>query len=277
MQNFANQEAKSEPRFTPAIGSHSFWHKRRYCQLRRKEVALYDTLTVKDKEVLTLSCFGRSAELIKELIQDAKEYYYRRQNVMTVVRRPAPKDMRKNGRWVKITKRTCRPMKTVVLDKEKKDDIINDINEYLTPTTARWYANRGIPYRRGYMFYGPPGTGKTLLTFALAGLFGLDLYVVSLQDPTLTEEELSILFANLPARCIILLEDIDTAGLIRSQVRITRRQHRQTNREITTSTFQISPKHSRRPTNSQKKRRRRAFPCLDSWILLMVKLLPFLS
>lgn len=81
--------------------------------------------------------------------------------------------------------------------------------------------------------FSPPGTGKTYvlpsfhsqsltkvfnssLTFALAGVFGLDIHVVSLLEPTLTEEELGMLFTNLPARCIILLEDIDTAGLIRN-------------------------------------------------------------
>lgn len=66
-------------------------------------------------------------------------------------------------------------------------------------------------------FAGPPGTGKTSLTFALAGVFGLDIHVVSLLEPTLTEEELGMLFTNLPARCIVLLEDIDTAGLIRNE------------------------------------------------------------
>jgi chaperone BCS1 len=216
--NFANQEAKSQPRFTPAIGSHNFWYKGRYFQLGRKEVTLYDEFTVKDRELLTLSCFGRSAEPIKKLIQNAKEHYYRRQKVTTVVKRPAPKDMRRfggRGSWVKIAERSCRPMETVVLDEAKKQDIVDDINEYLSPVTARWYANRGIPYRRGYLFYGPPGTGKTSLTFALAGNFGLDIHVASLQESTLTEEELGMLFTNLPARCIVLLEDIDTAGLFR--------------------------------------------------------------
>lgn len=54
------------------------------------------------------------------------------------------------------------------------------------------------------------------MTFALAGVFGLDIHVVSLLEPTLTEEELGMLFTNLPARCIVLLEDIDTAGLVRN-------------------------------------------------------------
>jgi chaperone BCS1 len=215
--NFANQEAKSQPRFTPAIGSHTFWYKGRYFQLRRKEVTVMDQVTFKEKELLTLSCLSRSAEPIKALIQDAKRHYYRRQKGTTMVKRPGPKEMRRGrGGWVKIAERPCRPMETVVLDEEKKDDIINDINEYLSPATARWYANRGIPYRRGYLLHGPPGTGKTSLTFALAGVFGLEIHVVSLQDPTLSEEDLGMLFTNLPARCIVLLEDIDTAGLIRA-------------------------------------------------------------
>ena len=85
------------------------------------------------------------------------------------------------------------------------------------PATARWYANRGIPYRRGYLFHGPPGTGKTSLAFALAGFFGLHIYAVSLLDSTLTEEELGTLFKDLPPRCIVLLEDIDVAGLARNE------------------------------------------------------------
>ncbi|KAG0646419.1 putative chaperone BCS1-B [Hyphodiscus hymeniophilus] len=222
--NFSNQEAKSQPRFTPAIGSHNFWHRGTYFQLRRKEVAMFDDLgggsaAFKDKEVLTLSCFGRSTEPIKTLIQHAKAHFHLGHNAKTIIKRPAAKDMRRfggRGSWVKIAERPCRPMKTVVLDEDRKMEVLADINEYLNPATARWYANRGIPYRRGYLFYGPPGTGKTSLTFALAGVFGLDIHVVSLLEPTLTEEELGMLFTNLPARCIVLLEDIDTAGLVRN-------------------------------------------------------------
>lgn len=110
------------------------------------------------------------------------------------------------------------PVSTVdhVLTKSS-EKILSDVNEYLHPATPRWYSNRGIPYRRGYLLYGPPGTGKSSLAWALAGVFGLDIYVISLADPQLDESDLANLFTSLPRRCFVLLEDIDSAGLSRRE------------------------------------------------------------
>ena len=75
--------------------------------------------------------------------------------------------------------------------------------------------------RRGYLFYGAPGTGKSSLAWAIAGVFGLDIYCISLVDPTLTEEDLGMMFTTLPRRCVVLLEDIDSAGLSKRQINET--------------------------------------------------------
>ncbi|KAF1830852.1 hypothetical protein BDW02DRAFT_506645, partial [Decorospora gaudefroyi] len=117
--------------------------------------------------------------------------------------------------WLRQTVRSLRPMNTVLLDEAQKARTILDVNEYLHPNTEQWYASRGIPYRHGYLFYGPPGSGKTSLSFALAGLFGLSIHCVSLNEPGMGESQLSSLFGKLPERCIVLLEDIDSAGLCR--------------------------------------------------------------
>lgn len=43
------------------------------------------------------------------------------------------------------------------------------------------------------------------------------MYCLSLNDKDLTESELCSLFDSLPDRCIVLLEDIDSAGLKREE------------------------------------------------------------
>jgi hypothetical protein len=50
------------------------------------------------------------------------------------------------------------------------------------------------------------------LSFALGGVFGLEIHSLTLTDATLTEDDLISLFNSLPHRYIILLEDVDSAG-----------------------------------------------------------------
>jgi chaperone BCS1 len=165
--NFSNQEAKAPPRFIPNFGTHRFWHKGNLFTLHRIKNTYMEqsSSTYVDREDLTLSCYGRTPRPIKNLLQEAKDFYNLDNNAKTVIRRPAPKEQRRwGGRsiWTQVSHRPCRPMETVVLDAKRKAEVLRDINEYLHPATPRWYANRGIPYRRGYLFHGPPGTGKTV-------------------------------------------------------------------------------------------------------------------
>jgi chaperone BCS1 len=73
------------------------------------------------------------------------------------------------------------------------------------------YAERGIPYRRGYLFYGPPGTGKSSFISALAGDLGYSICMISLSDRTLDDDRLNHLLNNRPPNSFILLEDVDAA------------------------------------------------------------------
>ncbi|KAF5244007.1 hypothetical protein FANTH_7920 [Fusarium anthophilum] len=220
--NFASDAARfhRNPRYVPAVGTTGFWHDGTYFRVRRKRETVQSAHGLgdsKDVEQLSISCFGRSTDPIKKLLADAKKAYFLDTRHKTTIFRPRIKENRREAGsvWQPVARRPIRPMETVILEREKKDDVLRDINEYLHPGTPKWYASRGIPLRRGYLFHGPPGTGKTSFSFALAGFFGIDIYVISLQDRTVSEEDLAVLFTRLPRRCVVLLEDIDTAGLRR--------------------------------------------------------------
>lgn len=165
-------------------------------------------LNTEPDETLLLITIGRSPILLRDLITEARAHYLESRNRKTTIHRIITSNFQKcwdNGRSA-----ASRDINTVIMDDKVKDLILNDITEYLNPTTARWYEARGLPYRRGYLFYGPPGTGKTSLTQALAGKFKLNLYIFNLgPGGGVTDETLGQLFQALPKKCIVLLEDID--------------------------------------------------------------------
>lgn len=200
--------------FTPSsTGNHYFWYKNR----------LFRVSKVREKgrvwtESIHLSCFGRDPAVLKDVLQEGQKLYAEKESHSTVIFQAV---LFPETKWSKSMARHPRPLSTVILDKEQKDGFIDDVKDYLHPFTRRWYSNRGIPYRRGYLFNGPPGCGKTSLCFAVAGKLGLKIYVISLNSRTLSEEGLSVLFADLPQKCIVLLEDIDTAGITHTRSKNT--------------------------------------------------------
>ncbi|KAF5662052.1 mitochondrial chaperone BCS1 [Fusarium heterosporum] len=210
----ASGGAKKQLQYTPSVGSHFFWYKGHFLLFERHENhERSGFLTSSEREELSISCFGRNPRIIKELLIDAREQYLKKDEKQTIIYRGALGTNGGDPSWQRCMSRASRPISTVILNEKVKKELIEDVTDYLDPNTRRWYSNRGIPYRRGYLLYGPPGTGKSSLSLALAGFFRMRIYMVSLSSALATEEALGTLFAELPRRCVVLLEDIDTAGL----------------------------------------------------------------
>ncbi|KAF7863124.1 hypothetical protein EAF04_007207 [Stromatinia cepivora] len=207
-------EKEKKVRFTPSFGTHYFWYKRRLLQFRRSQSAPLSNSAVSEREEISLSSFGRNPRILKELLDECRQAFVKNDANRTIIYRGGSKSgsVGEPG-WTRLVSRISRPFSTVVLDEAVKQKVIADMKDYLHPFTRRWYSNRGIPYRRGYLLHGPPGTGKSSLSFAIAGYFKLKIYIVSLNSGSMNEDTLSTLFAELPKQCVVLLEDVDTAGL----------------------------------------------------------------
>lgn len=211
-----NRDKFKRLRFTPSQGTHYFRYKGRYVAFSREQEDNKNPYASWTPERLYLSCAGRNPAIIKDLLAEAQRAYVARDGNRTVIYR-GQKSSGDYWDWVRCMARPPRPLSTVVLDAAQKKAFVDDIKEYLHPRTRRWYSNRGIPYRRGYLLHGPPGTGKTSLCFAASGLLGLTLYLLNLNSKSLDEDSLMSLFQDLPRRCIVLLEDVDSAGITKKR------------------------------------------------------------
>ncbi|KAL4412155.1 mitochondrial chaperone bcs1 [Colletotrichum abscissum] len=187
-------------RFTPWGERLSFWYKghRLSLQCTQNESSLFP------RKSMTISCIGRSSKVLRDLMEECRWEYLRRSEGKTSIF-----EHHNNG-WKKTATRDVRPIETVVMNEELKQMLLEDVRSFLDPKARSWYANRGLPYRRGYLMYGRPGTGKSSLSMSVAGCFRLDIYVVSLA--AINDEHLNSLFRELPQHCVVLLEDVDAIG-----------------------------------------------------------------
>ncbi|KAK5118339.1 hypothetical protein LTR62_002852 [Meristemomyces frigidus] len=202
--------------FLPAAGAYAVYFNGYRMTLERVQTDGNGYYFARDQPQpgLVISCLSLWAGVqpIKEFLDFVEAEAVAARENFTTIYRPVPAP---SLGWDGGVSRPSRTLDAVTLDAGLKEALIRDVEAYLHPKTKRYYANRGIPWRRGYLFWGPPGTGKTSLATALAGHFDLNVYMVSLSSQTLNDHGLDTLFTQLPQKCIVLLEDIDSAGVRR--------------------------------------------------------------
>lgn len=155
-------------------------------------------------EQLSISVVARSNSILKQLVLQAKREYE-----AEAIHRIQIYFADSHGSWRWTDSRHKRPMGSIVLNPGVKEMLLEDAKDFLR--SEKWYADRGIPFRRGYLLHGVPGSGKSSLIHALAGALQLDIYVVSLSSSWISDSTLTTLMGRVPARCVVLLEDLDAA------------------------------------------------------------------
>ena len=169
----ANWDKIKAVHYTPSAGTHFFRYRGRILSFTRQKEENQTWFGRSSTETIYISCLGRNPQPLKDLLQDAQVAYHERDGNRTVIYRGSKPvgGSSDDMEWVRCLSRPPRPLSTVVLDEAQKQMIVEDMKEYLHPYTRRWYSNRGIPYRRGYLFHGPPGTGKTSLVILAHKLY----------------------------------------------------------------------------------------------------------
>nr|GAT54245.1 predicted protein [Mycena chlorophos] len=155
-------------------------------------------------EILSVSVVARSNTILKALVLQAKRDYE-----AEAVHRIQIYFADPHGSWRWADARHKRPLGTIVLEPGVKEMLLGDARDFLA--SEKWYSDRGVPWRRGYLLHGVPGSGKSSLIHALAGELMLDIYVVSLSSAWISDSVLMGLMGRVPKGAILLLEDLDAA------------------------------------------------------------------
>ena len=115
---------------------------------------------------------------------------------------------RYTNEWMRARVGNNRKRSSVILTQGQKETIVADLKQFYV--SKQRYEELGIPWRRGYLLFGTPDTGKMSLVTALASNLSLNVCTLSLALAQHPDERISNLLACVPARSVILLEDIDS-------------------------------------------------------------------
>ncbi|KAI5121663.1 hypothetical protein M0805_002739 [Coniferiporia weirii] len=186
-------------------GLHWFRYRGAWMQVRRERDTKAIHLTSGTPwETVTLTTLSRDRALFPVLLAEARDAAMREQEGKLVLYTAWGTEWRPFG-----LPRRKRPVGSVVLADGLAERIEGDVQAFLR--RRKWYADRGIPYRRGYLLHGPPGSGKSSFIQALAGALNYDICVLNLSERGLGDDKLNHLLSNVVERSIVLIEDIDAA------------------------------------------------------------------
>lgn len=198
LQDELQQGGRPAPVFSPGEGFHIFMLDGRLMWMKR-EVTVGPAII----EKIALSTFGRNKRPLEAIVHAAMNQRIERELNRIAVYVPSPY----NNEWTRARLGNNRKLDSVVLKAGQKEAVLADLNRFFGARER--YETLGIPWRRGYLLYGPPGTGKTSLVTALASELLLNVCVLSLASPNVTDEKIGNLLASVPRRSVILIEDVD--------------------------------------------------------------------
>lgn len=153
------------------------------------------------RETIRIATLGRSSRCLVDMLKQVRASARETDTV--------PVKMWNGRSYALAGRRLRRGLDTLYLDDGIKSNVVADMEQFRA--AKNWYAQRGIPWRRGYLLEGPPGTGKTSLIFALSCHFNATVHVINMATVK-NDNELHEAFSDAGSD-FIALEDIDAAGI----------------------------------------------------------------
>ncbi|KAG6835270.1 hypothetical protein H0H93_003258, partial [Arthromyces matolae] len=110
--------------------------------------------------IIYISIYTLDMNVLHKFVEDTRQRYLNVSRPNVTVHMADGPTYGSEYVWNNIKHKSRRPLNSIILSEGVVESLVNDTQEFLD--TESWYAEAGIPYRRGYLLYGPPGTGKNI-------------------------------------------------------------------------------------------------------------------
>ncbi|KAJ2911321.1 hypothetical protein MD484_g9093, partial [Candolleomyces efflorescens] len=167
-KNFREEEIAD---YVPSFGQPQLWRWNGYWIevthnsaptgiLNGNPYAPYDNGAHNASSSLFLRIYSLDMSVLPRILEAARDKYLEvsRQYVMVHVLDPHD-SFNIEMDWNNVKRKARRSTESIILEEGVFEDLVADAKEFIA--MEDWYADAGIPHRRGYLLHGPPGTGKS--------------------------------------------------------------------------------------------------------------------
>ena len=122
--------------------------------------------------------------------------------------------------WKEYSTKTSKNLDNTIVSNEVKETFYDDMKKFIE--SESFYAERGLPYKRGYILHGPPGCGKTSLIKAVANHYQLPIFILDLSvlvnnnELTTAVSEING-FVTSDEKYLLVMEDVDRTKMFKSR------------------------------------------------------------
>ena len=126
--------------------------------LQNQDNTSKSNITVKNKNiVISSSCQTKVLEkFVMQLIRKCNEKV---SNDLLIFKLTVSDKKNRRIIWKEYSTKTSKNINNTIVSKDVKESFYDDLDKFIN--NEPFYAERGLPYKRGYILYGEPGCGKT--------------------------------------------------------------------------------------------------------------------
>jgi SpoVK/Ycf46/Vps4 family AAA+-type ATPase len=170
-----------------------------------------------NKQIILTS---RSADnqLMRDFVKDKCKSPVIKSQILKIYRSYATPGKECRSTWEQLYVKTNKSIHNTIVSDTVKQQLFDDVNHFIN--NERWYAQKGIPYKRGYILHGPPGTGKTSIIKAIANEYNLPIFSIDLSslgsNNDLIQLVTEINYYVQDGRYILTFEDVDRTSIFKN-------------------------------------------------------------
>lgn len=159
---------------------------------------------------IVLYSYTMTVNELREFVSDIAKLEKKQSNMLMAYRAIVPKKG-ENPHWDSIKFMSNKTMTNTIVSKTVQMELFDDVDWFMR--NEKWYNEKGVDYKRGYLLHGVPGCGKSSSIKAIANKYKMPIFNLDLETIKTNSQLISLtndILCEVPDKPYILtIEDFD--------------------------------------------------------------------